>query len=358
MDNKKYTALVKYLENAKVEKKEKILDDFVTFMSNKDLASDIDKQILVDSIITTIGENMPLVLGRDVHHLSMIKTLKSIGFQPENGKDLIIKNSIKGIRLKNYLSLMYEKINSNNELSELEVMHPDDIKKMTEMQSDIASIKNRVGKSDFINLSLMINSLENQIKDLSKQTNPDFETKATLLKKQLENVYARHRAYKIDLENQKSLRGSTDGKTREVADKAIEELNKKILDFENKKDLYTKDLETHYTSSFNLQYALEQKQKRYTVNLQSNLDKLDNEASEIYRLFTTIFDLDSEVYKELMDTEKVKDGYFKLDSKKQKNIPYNLDIKKIKDIIKFVYTINTNFLDRSFFTRLIAKEVE
>ena len=285
-----------------------------------------------------------------------IKILEKIGFDVNEG-NLIIKNSIKGQRLKNYLSIINEKLETKEGMSELEIIHPDDITKMREMETSLNSMLKKVEKADMVELGLMLKPVKDSINSLEKMENLSFKEESNRLMSYIESSLIQCKICLIDAENQKKHLESKDETVKAQTRKAIEDLKSRRAKHKSNADKYTDELRAFYSSTFDLKYITEAKKRRYTTDLQKNLDKLDSETIEFYKAFTRIFDLTPQTYKEFMDEEKTTDGHFKLDSEKQKYILDGLDMDDMKDLIKFVYKINSSFLLRSFFTNLmVAKE--
>ena len=279
----------------------------------------------------------------------LIENLKLIGFNLEED-NLIIKNSIQGQRFKNYLSAMVNKIkiNGNAEDAEIEDIAPEDLKRVGEMHTLLASAKKRVNNKDMVSLSLMLNNLNPKIEELrsKKQT---FETKTNLLLNSLELALIKLNLAKLQIEEQKPFLKNENEEVKLSAQKEIENNEKKMVLYQNESDDFESALQSHYMSMMNLSYIAEAKAKKYTVNFEENLNKANEESIEYYKVFTKIFDLEPENYKEFMDEEKTGEGHFKLNIEKQKNVLDKLDLEDMKNIIESIYNINSNYLARDFF---------
>ena len=320
-------------------------------LENKDIAL---KNTITNKIVDVINESIES--HEDIHAniKVFIEKLKKIGFCLEKN-DLIIKNSVKGQRLKNYLAIINEKLESNEQMSELETMHPDDIKKMTEVETSLSSMLNRVEKADEVALSLMLNSLKPKISNLEKKKDLDFKETSNKILCCAESAYIQSRLSYLEAERQKQYLKEINKEARAQTEETIEEYQNKYLKHKNEHENYIAQLRSYYSSTFDIKHITEAKKRKYTTDLQKNLDKTDNETMEFYKAFTKVFDLTPENYKEFMDEEKGSDGYFELDSESQKNIMEDLSMDDMQEIIQTIYKINSNYLQRAFFIELIQQ---
>ena len=320
-------------------------------LEEKDVAL---KNTITNKIVDVINEGIESYEDIHANIKVFIEKLKKIGFNLEKNS-LIIKNSVKGQRLKNYLSIINEKLESNEQMSELETMHPDDIKRMTEMETSLSSMLNRVEKADEVTLSLMLNGLKPKIETLDKKKDLDFKETSNKLLFYAESTYIQSRLSYLESERQKQYLNEVSKEARAQTEETIEEYQNKYIKHRNEHEDYIAQLRSYYSSTFDIKYITDAKKKKYTTDLQKNLDKTDNETMEFYKAFTKVFDLTPENYKEFMDEEKGSDGYFELDPESQKNIMEDLSMDDMQEIIQTIYKINSNYLQRAFFIELIQQ---